>query len=235
MGLDRCGGLQFFLGGLLAILAAGGCSRPVPESPPIGLRFLATAEISRFRAEKDEEFRTDPNSPIPPELRSTFRGLEYFPVEETLRFAVRLRRYPQPVPLTIVTTAGVPRPAQKAGYVEFPWQGELRRLQVYLLLDAPPEAAGELFLPFLDQTSGKETYASGRYVELAPGGNDWYVLDFNLAYHPLCAYGRTIYRCPRTPEENRLPFPVCAGERGPGRHGPAEGAANPAASAVGGR
>jgi hypothetical protein len=87
-----------------------------------------------------------------------------------------------------------------------------------------------LFLPFLDATSGTETYGAGRYVDLAPGLDGWYVLDFNLAYHPLCAYGRTDYRCPKTPEENRLPFAVRAGERGWAVHGAAK-AGDPGAGA----
>ena len=68
----------------------------------------------------------------------------------------------------------------------------------------------------MDETTGVETYGAGRYLSFpfAPQGDGWYGLDFNLAYHPLCAYGRTDYVCPRTPEENRLGFPVRAGEKG---------------------
>ena len=198
-----------------ALFAAVGCSAGAArETPPAGLRFLAADAVAKERADKDASFRSDADSPIPPEARASFKGLDYYPFDPAARFAVKLRRFPQPVPLTIVTTRGVPRPAEKVGYVEFPMAGATRRLTVYRLKDLAPKYADELFLPFLDATSGVETYGAGRYVDLAPGPAGWYVLDFNLAYHPLCAYGRTIYRCPRTPEENRLPFAVRAGERG---------------------
>jgi len=47
-----------------------------------------------------------------------------------------------------------------------------------------------------------------------PTPDETYVLDFNLAYHPYCAYAET-YSCPLTPAENRLPVRIEAGERLP--------------------
>ena len=83
------------------------------------------------------------------------------------------------------------------------------------MLDNPQEGAADFFLAFTDETTGRETYPAGRYIELdgPPGGP--YVLDFNLAYNPYCAYGRPErFACPRTPPENRLSVPIEAGERG---------------------
>jgi len=70
-------------------------------------------------------------------------------------------------------------------------------------------------VPFLDATSGTETYGAGRYLDLEPEPDGTYVLDFNLAYHPYCAYS-VEYSCPLTPGENRLPVRIEAGERLPG-------------------
>jgi uncharacterized protein (DUF1684 family) len=70
-----------------------------------------------------------------------------------------------------------------------------------------------VFVPFLDQTSGHETYGAGRYLDLDPDAEDGtYVLDFNLAYHPSCVYDAR-FSCPLTPAENRLPVRIEAGER----------------------
>ena len=69
-----------------------------------------------------------------------------------------------------------------------------------------------LFVPFLDATSGTETYGAGRYLDLEPEDDGTYALDFNLAYHPSCVYD-VIYSCPLTPAENRLPDRIEAGER----------------------
>jgi uncharacterized protein (DUF1684 family) len=75
-----------------------------------------------------------------------------------------------------------------------------------------------VFVPFLDLTSGTETYGAGRYLDLDPDPEDGtYVLDFNLAYHPSCVYDPR-FSCPITPAENRLPLRVEAGERLPADH-----------------
>jgi hypothetical protein len=80
--------------------------------------------------------------------------------------------------------------------------------------------AGGLFLPFRDTTSGSATYGAGRYlldtVKGADQGGDWrggtLTLDFNLAYHPSCAYD-PIWNCPLAPRDAWLTLPVPCGER----------------------
>jgi uncharacterized protein (DUF1684 family) len=203
----------------VALLAAAAACGPARDggagAAPPELRAMAAEEIELQRAEKDERYRTDPDSPIPADLIGDFEGLSYFAIDEAGQHVVRLQRYDDPPPVRMVTTEGEARPAVKLGFVEFDLGGEKRQLQVYQLRDMSAESWGHLFLPFLDETSGRETYAAGRYIELAEGRGDWYLLDFNLAYFPLCAYGRTDYQCPRTPDENRLPAAVRAGERFP--------------------
>ena len=71
---------------------------------------------------------------------------------------------------------------------------------------------GFLFVPFVDATSGSETYGAGRYLDLEPEDDGTYTLDFNLAYHPSCVYDPK-FSCPLTPSENRLPVRIEAGER----------------------
>ena len=55
-----------------------------------------------------------------------------------------------------------------------------------------------LVVPFLDQTSGTETYGAGRYLDLEPELDGTYSLDFKLAYHPSCVYDAKFSR-PLTP------------------------------------
>ena len=83
------------------------------------------------------------------------------------------------------------------------------RLTAYTLDGGGSES---LFVPFLDATSGRETYGAGRYLDLEPEDDGTYALDFNLAYHPYCVYAES-YSCPLTPAENRLPIRIEAGER----------------------
>ena len=51
-----------------------------------------------------------------------------------------------------------------------------------------PEYQDYLFLPFKDETNGKDTYGGGRYLDLRIPQNDELIIDFNKAYHPFCAY-----------------------------------------------
>ena len=73
-------------------------------------------------------------------------------------------------------------------------------------------------MPFLDATSGTETYGAGRYLDIYPEDDGTYALDFNLAYHPSCVYDPK-FSCPLTPAENRLPDRIEAGERLATPHG----------------
>jgi hypothetical protein len=73
-----------------------------------------------------------------------------------------------------------------------------------------------LFIPFRDATSGSETYAAGRYLELTENTTGIYDLDFNRAYNPYCAY-REDYSCPLPPAENTLTVAIRAGEKTHGR------------------
>ena len=73
----------------------------------------------------------------------------------------------------------------------------------------------ELFLPFRDATSERETYGAGRYLDVEPPAGDGLVLvDLNYAYNPNCAYNPD-WSCPIPPGENWLGVPIRAGERAP--------------------
>ncbi|MHA1701352.1 MAG: DUF1684 domain-containing protein, partial [Promethearchaeota archaeon] len=69
---------------------------------------------------------------------------------------------------------------------------------------------------FRDETSGKETYGAGKYLDLEEENHKiskgkW-ILDFNVAYNPFCAYSEK-YACPFVPPENWLKVPIFAGEK----------------------
>jgi uncharacterized protein len=170
------------------------------------------AAIGGYRAEKDAFFKSSPNSPIPEDERAAFEGLPYYRIDEDLVIeGLRLEPYAgsEPSSFEIPTSDGKLRPAHRAGTFSFQLGCEPRRLTAYQL------AAGRgdsLFVPFLDQTSGRETYGAGRYLDLEPDEDGTYAIDFNLAYHPSCVYDAR-FSCPLTPAENRLRVPIRAGER----------------------
>jgi uncharacterized protein (DUF1684 family) len=201
---------------LLAGLLAGCDERPlgtmVAVEPPPGWE----GRLAEDRSQKDQYFRQSSETPLIEADREGFTGLSYWAPDRRYYFVGRVNFYVAPERFEIIDTAGRKRPCERVGWIGLELQGTRQRLQVYRLLDsaAPPEASG-LFLPFMDATTGRETYPAGRYVELGGAGRGPYVLDFNRAYNPYCAYGDPErFACPVTPPENRLSVPIEAGERG---------------------
>jgi uncharacterized protein (DUF1684 family) len=174
--------------------------------------------VTMFRADKDDYFREAHDSPIPHDQRHDFPGLPYFDVDESLRFeGLTLEPYTgsEPTSFQIPTSDGKLRDAERAGTLSFELGGATQRLTGYRF---ERDRSGSVFVPFLDTTSGKETYGAGRYLDIDPDPDDGtYVVDFNLAYHPSCVYDAR-FSCPLTPAENRLPVRIEAGERLPADH-----------------
>lgn len=215
----RSTGARRATAGLAIMLAAGlACCRsaPGPETGPAvpqeGASDPDVVALLQERAEKDRAYREDPASPILDEDRPRFGGLAYYPADTAFRFRVRLHRYPRPERLLLATNTGEKRDVLRYGYFVFTIDGTTCRLQVYRTEDGVSGGKPYLFIPFLDATSGKETYGGGRYLDLEENTSGIYDLDFNRAYNPLCAYGKE-YSCPLPSEENRLPVAILAGEK----------------------
>ena len=168
--------------------------------------------ITAFRADKDAFFRDRPDTPLLPQDRPRFTGIAYFPPDQRYRIQ-GLRLEPsandEAKTLHIPTSDGQLRPATRVGQLRFELDHREMSLHGYAL---PGMDGGSLFVPILDATSGHETYEAGRYLDLEPEEDGSYTLDFNLAYHPTCVFS-PYYSCPLTPEENRLPVRVEAGEK----------------------
>jgi uncharacterized protein (DUF1684 family) len=201
-------------GVLLFAVALAGCPGPetgqmVSVAPPPGWH----DRLTRDRELKDRQYRSSPESPLLEADRAGFQGLSYWPADEAYYFLGPINFYPSPERFEIVATSGKQRPCERVGWVGIELHGTPQRLQVYRLLDSPDPTS--FFLPFMDATTGKETYPSGRYLELDGRVGGPYVIDFNRAHNPSCAYGDPgRFACPVTPAENRLGVVIEAGERG---------------------
>ena len=174
------------------------------------------SELDHMRREKDEWMRVSSQSPIPHDIRHHMKGLQYFPPDPKLRFVLRLTIYPNPERLRMATSKGVERDFVRYGYFEFEVEGRAQKLQVYKSIPVHEhqiiDGVESLFVPFRDATSGKESYGAARYIDLEMRPSGVYVLDFNEAYNPYCAYSPD-YVCPFPPPENWLTIPIKAGER----------------------
>ena len=176
--------------------------------------------LTLMRKEKDEWMRGSPNSPLPLEKRHHFKGLGYFPPDAEYRLPANLHAYPEPRKLAMSTSKGEGREYLRYGYFEFEVEGSKQTLQAYRSVKSrenPHEDEG-LFIPFRDLTSGNESYGAARYLDLEYNPSGEYILDFNLAYNPNCAYSDN-YICPFPPPENWLKIPIRAGEKNFHRRG----------------
>ncbi len=162
--------------------------------------------LEEFRRRKDEYFKHDVHSPLTPEQQAAFEGLAYFPPNSDLRFELEVEAFEEQDTVTMQTSTGDLAEYVRWGRIHFEVAGEPAALTVY----GAPNGAG-FFLPFKDTTSGKETYAAGRYLEIDPLPDGRVLVDFNMAYNPYCAYSPH-WSCPFPPAENRLSVPIRAGE-----------------------
>lgn len=140
--------------------------------------------------------------------RKHFQGLDYYPIDPSWRIEARWIAFDPPRTLEIPNVLGTVDRNTVLGKAVFEHEGETVELWPVLETDD----ATELFYIISDKTTGKETYGAGRffYSEMPKDGK--VVLDFNKAYNPPCAF-TPFSTCPLAPPENRLKFPVTAGEK----------------------
>ena len=162
-------------------------------------------ELEMFREEKDDFFGSHPQSPLTREQKKDFKGLSYFPENESLRLEVHVDELPEKVSFEMQTSTGSVQTYQKFGKFKFTVDSSEVELTIY-------QNENGFFLPFVDSLAGKETYPAGRYLEPEPLPGNRFFVDFNLAYNPYCAYNE-MWSCPITPAENRLKVPIRAGEK----------------------
>lgn len=163
------------------------------------------SELTDFRAEKDDFFKHHPQSPLTREQQLNFAGLQYFPENDALRLEVQVERLSDQQPMQMQTSTGGVQTYVRYGKFKFQVDGQPSELTIY-------QNESGYFLPFVDSVAGKETYPAGRYLEPEPLPGDRFLVDFNIAYNPYCAYNE-MWSCPITPAENRLKVPIRAGEK----------------------
>lgn len=169
-------------------------------------------EVLDFQQTLNEEFRDPNTSPLPDRYRKDFEGLNFFRPDSSFRVVAKFVRTPDAVPFLMPTTTKRKSKEVVYGIASFSLMGADFELEVYqnqeLMLKE--EYRDYLFLPFLDNTNGEETYGGGRYIDLSiPEGNTL-IIDFNKAYNPYCAYNKK-YSCPIVPRVNYLNTRVAAG------------------------
>ena len=198
---------MFRLLAVAVLFAAAACSSG-PEAPD---QSGYVAEVEEERAAKDREFAAQ-SDPVPPEKRDRLLPLPYYPPNLDYSVPAVLQLAEQRPIFEVPTSTGVIRRMQRVGVLAFTLQGKPMTLGAFV--EEGTQRINELFVPFADLTTGKETYPAGRYLYLQPTGTGIYTIDFNRAFNPYCAYNEK-YDCPYPPPSNRLNVEILAGEKAP--------------------
>jgi uncharacterized protein (DUF1684 family) len=142
--------------------------------------------------------------------RREFTGCKWFPADAKWLVRAKWVPYKEPRTLGILNILGMRSEEPAPGYAEFMLAGMQLRLE-------PITEEDHLFFLFKDQTSGRTTYAAGRFLYAAMPKEGVVELDFNKAENPPCAF-TAFATCPLPPRQNMLPVAISAGEKKYGHH-----------------
>lgn len=142
--------------------------------------------------------------------RKTFAGRLWYDPDAAYKVPAKFVPVASGATIPIANVRGEISYEKVAGTLEFTVNGKK------MTLDALDDD-GDLFIIFRDGTSASTTYPPGRFlaVEKPKDGGTW-VVDFNRAYNPPCAFS-AYTTCPLPPPQNWLKGDIAAGEKYAGR------------------
>ncbi|MEM7162843.1 MAG: DUF1684 domain-containing protein [Bacteroidota bacterium] len=164
--------------------------------------------------ELNEQYADAEKSPLKKEDLAKFKSLKFYPANEAFKVKAQIERTPEAKPFEMVTSTDRLPVYRKYMNLKFTIDGVEQQLAAYRnqAFIGHPEYGNLLFIPFLDETNGIESYGGGRYIDIEiPDENATEILlDFNGCYNPYCAYNDK-YSCPKPPLENALDVEIKAG------------------------
>jgi uncharacterized protein (DUF1684 family) len=172
------------------------------------------AYIEKIEAERERQFkfiRFNVESPLNDSQKMAFKKLNFYPIDPTYRVKAKMIPVENKKVRELPLTDGSVEKYIEHSFVEFSFDGaKTNRLLLLQAMNEPDKR--NFFLAFTDDTSAKETYGGGRYINARQDGKNSITLDFNLAYNPYCAYNPD-FACPIPPKENMLSIAIPAGEK----------------------
>jgi uncharacterized protein (DUF1684 family) len=136
-----------------------------------------------------------------------FTGAVWFPIDRSYRVTAHFTPAPEKKTVLVPFTDGGAKTFTLSGDLSFELGGQTLHLKALT-----PLGEERLFIMFQDQTSGKETYGGGRFLETDAAKDGKVILDFNKAANPYCAYNPYSI-CAVPLKENRLTVAIRAGEK----------------------
>lgn len=144
------------------------------------------------------------------------KHIRFFPIDTSFTILSKFERIYDAPWFSMATSGKLKKIFRTYGLLHFNFKSRSLQLAIYQAQDLMenPDYADYLFIPFTDETNGNESYENGRYIDLTIKelGNGSFLLDFNKAYNPYCAFVSNTYNCPIPPKENNLPIAIKAGE-----------------------
>lgn len=191
------------------LIVATACTSGPPPPPD---EASSIQGVEQWRSVRARYMQDDPESPIPADKKDVLLPLRYWTPDPSYIVPAELQLSRERPVLEMPTSTGTLRKMERVGTLEFSLHGQPMTLDAFVEYGQPLRS---LFVPFADTTTGSDSYAAGRYldIELTPTGI--YEVDFNKAYNPSCAYNER-YECPYPPASNRLKVAIRAGEKAPG-------------------
>ncbi|MDD7884954.1 DUF1684 domain-containing protein [Flavivirga sp. 57AJ16] len=172
-----------------------------------------------FQRKINAEYKDATTSPLKAKDRKHFEGLDFFEFDSAYVVKAQFKRTPNEKSFKMKTTTTRLPEYVKYGELTFDLKGESFSLNIYQNLGLVEKEGYKdyLFLPFLDETNGLESYGGGRYIDARIPEGHTMIIDFNKAYNPYCAYNDK-YSCPIVPRRNYLKTRVEAGVKVFGKH-----------------
>jgi len=174
--------------------------------------FAQQKSAQQFQEELDQHYADAEKSPLTKKDRRKFKGHPFFDIDSTFIVVAQFKRTPETTPFQMKTTTDRLPTYEKYGEATFKINGVSYTLNLYQShrLREVEKYKNDLFLPFIDATSGNDSYGGGRFIDLLIPKGDEIIIDFNQAYNPYCAYNHA-YSCPIPPKENDLNVRIEAG------------------------
>ena len=168
--------------------------------------------ILTYQEEMNKEFSDSSTSPLKAEDIPSFKGLEFYPINPDFCIMGELTKVDNPKIFGMKTTTDRLPKYIKYGVVQFRIKGNDLKINVYQNIELIKKEGyhNHLFMLFTDLSSGKTSYAGGRYIDLEVPESHTIEIDFNKSYNPYCAYNNK-YSCPIPPEEDFLDMEILAG------------------------
>jgi uncharacterized protein (DUF1684 family) len=177
----------------------------------------------QYRKEQDNFFQHGPDSPFNRDTTFEYHGIKWFTIDPRYSATSVLHRYENPETVVVLGTKGEERKQLRYGYFELSVPDEfgkptLLRINAYKFTPYDHKRytlyKNNISVWFTDETTGKETYEVGRYLEIGeehPDPSHVYTIDLNKAYNPYCAYS-DLFSCAIPRKEDHLNIALRVGE-----------------------